>query len=139
AARLHELVYAQWRLDAPAPQFDAGLAARIVGHHAELPDGMHQYAALVMANYAARIACDPDLLAAWRAECAGGLIDLSLHRAWIDAELAMLHGQHAALPALLDAAEALLPSAPDPASELMTAELLADLRAALDAGTCRAV
>lgn len=137
AGRLHELVYAQWRLDAPDSHFDAALAARIVEHHAELPDGMHQYASLVMADYAARIARDADLLAAWRAECTGGLIDLSLHRAWIDAALARLRGQHSALPALLDTAEALLPNAPDPASQIIMAERLAGLRAALDAENTR--
>lgn len=126
ADRLHDVVYAQWTLDAGV-EADPRLWPRLVGHHARLPDGLRQYVALVMAEHAGRLR-DPALLAAWRAECEGGLIDLSLQRAWLDAWLAALQGRHDALSGLLDEAESLLPRASDPASRAVLADHLRALR-----------
>ncbi|RMH93812.1 hypothetical protein EBB59_03975 [Lysobacter pythonis] len=128
AGRLHELILAQWSLDADPRGGDDRLWPRIVAHHAELPDGMRQYAALAMADYAARVLRDAALLQAWRAECEGGLVDLSPQRAWLDAALARLQRRDDELPALIDAAEALLPRASDPASRAILAEHLLALR-----------
>lgn len=79
------------------------------------PSGQRPAVATQMGAYAAVVARDPALLAAWRPFCEGGLLDLSPYRAWLDAELALLKDDPS-LPDLARHARSLLPRVHDAGS-----------------------
>ncbi len=76
------------------------------------PDGQRQGVALMLASYAAR-GGDAALLAAWRPHCEGGMLDLSPYRLWLDAEAALLGGDHDAARVLVRQAREALPRVHD--------------------------
>lgn len=106
---------------------DAGTAhahARwLADHWTALPHAQHPAVATQMGGYAAVIARDADLLAAWRPFCEGGLLDLSPYRAWLDAELALLR-HDPRLPELTRQAIALLPRVHDAGSARVLQDML---------------
>jgi hypothetical protein len=79
----------------------------LADHWTATPPGQRPAIATQMGAYAAIVARDAALLAAWRPRCEGGLLDLSPYRAWLDAELALLRDDPA-LPALASQARSLL-------------------------------
>lgn len=90
-----------------------------------MPEALRPHVAVSLAGHAARGRRDAVLLAAWRPLCEGGITDLSLQRAWLDA--AALSGRDDARAAIT-AARALLDRAPDP----VTARLLGEYLDALE-------
>lgn len=101
---------------------DAGDAAAssmhgrwLADHWTATPSGQRPAVATQMGAYAAVIARDAALLAAWRPYCEGGLLDLSPYRAWLDAELALLQ-EDPSLPGLARHARSLLPRVHDAGS-----------------------
>ncbi|MCD9029068.1 hypothetical protein LDO26_12740 [Luteimonas sp. BDR2-5] len=132
-ARLLRLSVAVDRRDAaPARALAGALAATF----ARAPDVYRPSVAIALAGYAALLPRDRALLAAWRAHCDGGLLDLSPYRAWLDGELALLDGDPAAALGRLADARALQDRIPDAASLLLFREYLdqLDSRIGGDAG-----
>lgn len=94
----------------------------------DAPAAIQPHVAVTMAGFAARIQHDPQLLAAWRPLCEGGLLDLSVLRDWLDAELAVIRADDpASATAAIAHARASLPRAPDPVSGLQLSEYLDEL------------
>ena len=85
--------------------------------------------AVNLAVHAALLVGDRGLIAAWRAHCEGGLLDLSPYRAWLDAEIAVHDGDPGAALSHLEQAAHLAPRIPDAASRLVFDERLTALRA----------
>jgi len=83
--------------------------------------------AVALASHAALLVRDRGLLAAWRLRCEGGLMDLSPYRAWLDAEIAGLDGDDAAIALHIARARGLSGRIPDAASRLVFEERLAAL------------
>lgn len=132
---LLRLAWAMDRNDAPAA---AEVARRATAAFPALPVAMQPHLAVALAGYAARLLRDPAVLAAWRPLCAGGVTDLSLMRAWLDAELAALSGDPGGARAALADAHALLDRAPDPVTARLLGEYLDALAQRLDARTADA-
>lgn len=84
--------------------------------------------AITLASHAALLVGDRRLVSAWRQRCDGGLMDLSPYRAWLDAELARLDGDGAAVASHVERARGLLERIPDAASRLVLGERLDALR-----------
>jgi len=80
--------------------------------------------ALSMAEHAAQIEDDLELLRAWRPLGQGGLLDLSCHEAWLDAEIALREGRNAEARTLLSAARDALPCVHDGGTRTAVAEQL---------------
>ena len=95
----------------------------LADHWTALPHAQYPAVATQMGGYAAVIARDADLLAAWRPFCEGGLLDLSPYRAWLDAELALLR-HDPRLPELTRQAIALLPRVHDAGSARVLQDML---------------
>jgi len=116
---------------------DACLARRcarlLAAGHARVPEAMRAHLAVNMAIFAARIERNPDLLAAWRPLCAGGLLDHTALHAWLDAELAELSGDIDAARAALATARALAARVPDAITGVLVDEALDALESRLDA------
>jgi len=129
-ARLLRLSHASDCRDADAAREEAeALAAAFP----KAPAVFQPAIAVTLASHAALLVGDRALLAAWRARCEGGLMDLSPYRAWIDAELASLDGDADALAAHLQQAHALADRLPDAASRRVFEERLAVLAQTRDA------
>jgi len=94
-----------------------------------LPEALRPHVAVALAGHAARSLREPELLAAWRPLCEGGITDLSLLRAWLDAELAAGSGDAEAGCAAVAAARDRLDHAPDPVTALLLREYLDELDA----------
>jgi len=90
---------------------------------------LRPHVAVALAGHAARSLREPELLAAWRPLCEGGITDLSLLRAWLDAELAAGSGDAEAGCAAVAAARDRLDHAPDPVTALLLREYLDELDA----------
>ena len=116
-----------WAMDRGDDRAAADAARRATAAYATVPEALRPHIAVSLAGHAARGRRDPVLLAAWRPLCEGGITDLSLQRAWLDAELAALSGRDDARAAIT-AARALLDRAPDP----VTARLLGEYLDALE-------
>ena len=129
-ADLLRLGWAMDRGDA-ATGFESASRA-IAGFHA-LPIAARPHLAAAIAGYAAVMLRDPVVLAAWRTLCEGGVIDLSVIRDWLDAELAELSGDAATARDRAAAVRARLDRLPDPVSSLQLREHLDALEARLDA------
>ncbi|MCD9007794.1 M50 family metallopeptidase [Luteimonas sp. XNQY3] len=124
SARMLRLSHAIDRRDAGAARPEAeALAAAF----ANVPIAFRSAIAVTLASHAALLVGDRALLAAWRARCEGGLMDLSPYRAWLDAEIARLDGDAAAVRTHLDQARALSERIPDAASRTVFDERLAEL------------
>lgn len=112
---------------------DAAAAYRharwLAGHWATTPVVQRPAIATQLGGYAAVIARDSALLAAWRPLCEGGLLDLSPYRAWLDAELAFLQDDPG-LQERIRQAIALLPRIHDAGSARVLADLLDRLQQA---------
>lgn len=80
--------------------------------------------ALSMAEHAAQIEDDLELLRAWRPLGQGGLLDQSCHEAWLDAEIALREGREADARALLATARSALPRVHDGGTRTAVAEQL---------------
>lgn len=80
--------------------------------------------AVALASHAALLVGDRALLSAWRRRCEGGLMDLSPYRAWLDAEIARLDDDEAAVAAHAQRARACVDRIPDAASRLVLVERL---------------
>ncbi|MFL6587847.1 MAG: M50 family metallopeptidase [Luteimonas sp.] len=126
SARMLRLSHAVDRRDGVAarPQAEALAAA-----FAKAPTAFRPSIAVMLASHAALLVGDRALVAAWRAHCEGGLMDLSPYRAWLDAEIARLDGDAAAVRMHLDQARALSERIPDAASRTVFDERLAELGA----------
>lgn len=122
SAGMLRLAWAMDRNDAAT----AGACATVLRDRIhEVPAAFQPHVAVTIAAFAARIQRDPQLLAAWRPLCDGGLLDLSVLRDWLDAELAVARGDDAAAEAgAIAQARASLPRAPDPVTALQLAEYL---------------
>jgi len=126
SARMLRLSHAVDRRDGVAARSEAeALAAAF----AEAPSASRPSIAVMLASHAALLVGDRALVAAWRAHCEGGLMDLSPYRAWLDAEIARLDGDAAALRTHLDQARALSARIPDAASRTVFDERLGELGA----------
>ncbi|MGO3128015.1 MAG: site-2 protease family protein [Luteimonas sp.] len=126
SARMLRLSHAVDRRDPSAARPDAeALAAAF----AKAPAAFRPSIAVILASHAALLVGDRALLAAWRRHCEGGLMDLSPYRAWLDAEIARLDGDTAAIRMHLDRARALSERIPDAASRTVFDERLVELGA----------
>lgn len=112
-----------------ASAHDAALALAVLWPGT--PDGQRQGVAVMLASYAARRG-DAALLAAWRPHCEGGILDLSPYRLWLDAEAAMLAGDHAGARKLAGQARDALPRVHDRSSVVVLGEWLDALEQRLD-------
>lgn len=131
-ARLLRLSHASDRRDAEAARQEAeALAAAFP----KAPAVFQSAIAVTLASHAALLVGDRPLLAAWRAHCEGGLMDLSPYRAWIDAEIAGLDGDTDALASHLRQARVLADRLPDAASRRVFEERLAVLAQTIDSVT----
>lgn len=109
------------RRDARAARPEA-LALTAAFHDA--PPAFQSAVAVALASHAALLVGDRALLSAWRRRCEGGLMDLSPYRAWLDAEIARLDGEPAAVASHVQRARALAERIPDAASRLIVDERL---------------
>lgn len=89
SAQNARLIYA---LDCDDGKMAQSCVVWLVKHFHQIPDGFRQTVAVSIANYAAQMCGDKDLLAAWRPWCDGGLTDTGAVCHWLDAELAWLDG-----------------------------------------------
>lgn len=111
---------------------DAGAAEaalRLTAAFPGLPPPYRPHVAVALAGHAARQLRDPALLAAWRPLCEGGISDLSLLRAWLDAESAALGAGPRAVAEAVAAARQRLDHAPDPVTGLLLREYLDEIEA----------
>jgi len=120
-ARLLRLSHAIDRRDAGAARPEA---AALAAAFEQAPAAFRPAIAVALASHAALLVGDRPLLAAWRARCEGGLMDLSPYRAWLDAEIARLDGDAAAVRGHLDRARALAERIPDAAGRTVFDERL---------------
>lgn len=95
---------------------------------ASTPPVFQSAIAVTLASHAALLVGDRRLVSAWRLHCEGGLMDLSPYRAWLDAEIAHLDGDRAAVASHVERARGLLERIPDAASRVITLERLDALR-----------
>lgn len=97
------------------------------------PAAFQPHLAVAVAGYVARSAAQPAAaLHAWRPLCEGGLVDLSLLRHWLDAEIAAHDGDIGAARTAVGQARRRLGQAPDPVTALLLTEYLDQLDARLD-------
>ncbi len=122
-----DILRLSWAMDLGDEAAAAEAARHATRRFHTLPEAFRPHLAIVLAGHVARHLRDRDVLAAWRPLCEGGITDLSLFRGWLDAELAALSGDRAALAATLASARALLDRAPDPVTALLLREYLDDL------------
>lgn len=120
------LLRLSWAMDRGDASTAAASALQATAAFHTLPEAFRPHLASALAGHAARTLRDPGLLAAWRPLCEGGITDLALVRAWLDAELAVLSDAPGA-PAAIAAARRLLDRAPDPVTARLLAEYLDDL------------
>lgn len=121
-----------WAMDRGDRAAAAASARQATTQLHALPEAFRPHLAIALAGHAARNLRDPALLAAWRPLCEGGITDLSMVRAWLDAELAVLTGDAAAGDAI-HTARALLDHAPDAVSRQLLEEYLDQLAQPRDA------
>ena len=119
-----DLLRLSWAMDRGDDDAAADAALRVTRAFPTLPEAFRPHAAVALAGHAARHRRDPALLRAWRPLCEGGILDLSLHRAWLDAELAALSGERDATRIAVAAARARLDHAPDPVTAGLLREYL---------------
>lgn len=119
------LMRLSWAMDRGDDAAAAEVALRATGAFHAMPDAFRPHLAVALAGHAARNLRDHEVLAAWRPLCEGGLIDLSLVRAWLDAELAALSGNDPGTA--VATARTLLDRAPDPVTALLLHEYLDDI------------
>jgi len=129
-----DLLRLSWAMDRDDGEAAVAAARRATVAFATLPDAVRPHAAVALAGHAARHLRDPGLLAAWRPLCEGGVTDLSLLRAWLDAEHAALSGRAEDARTAVAAARHLLDRAPDPVTAQLLGEYLDDLDCRLDDG-----
>ncbi|MCR6664177.1 MAG: M50 family metallopeptidase [Luteimonas sp.] len=122
-----DILRLSWAMDLGDATAAAEAARHATRRFHTLPEAFRPHLAITLAGHVARHLRDRELLAAWRPLCEGGITDLSLMRAWLDAELAALAGDPAALAATLASARSLLDRAPDPVTALLLREYLDDL------------
>ena len=127
-----DLLRLAWAMDRGDDGAAAAAARRATAAFGTLPDALRPHVAVALAGHAARRLRDPALLAAWRPLCEGGITDLSLMRAWLDAEQAVLSGRGGDARAAVADARVLLDHAPDPVTARLLGEYLDDLGRRLD-------
>ena len=125
SARMLRLSRAIDARDADGARADA---LALAGAFATTPPVFQSAIAITLASHAALLVGDRRLVSAWRQRCEGGLMDLSPYRAWLDAELARLDGDAAAVASHAARAQALLDRIPDAASRLVVGERLDAVR-----------
>ena len=125
-----DLLRLAWAMDRGDRDGATAAACRATAAFPAFPQALRPHVAVALAGHAARGLRDPDLLAAWRPLCEGGITDLALMRAWLDAEQAALSGEGAR--AAVAAARDLLDRAPDPVTARLLGEYLEDLDRRLD-------
>ncbi|WP_159681123.1 site-2 protease family protein [Luteimonas sp. 9C] len=121
SARMLRLARAVDARDADGARPDA---QALTATFATAPPVFQSAMAVALASHAALLVGDRALVAAWRLRCEGGLMDLSPYRAWLDAEIARLDGDDAAVGVHVGQARALAPRIPDAASRLVFEERL---------------
>ncbi|WP_101926909.1 MULTISPECIES: hypothetical protein [Luteimonas] len=99
-------------------------ALALTAAFADAPPVFQSAIAVSLASHAALLVGDRGLVSAWRLRCEGGLMDLSPYRAWLDAEIARLDGDRAAVASHVARARALVGRVPDAASRLLVDERL---------------
>lgn len=109
----------------------ADTARRVHARYPDVAEAFRPYLAVDLAGYAAQVLHDPALLAAWRPLCEGGVTDLSPFRHWLDAEHALLVGDHARARAASLAARPLVARTPYPYNAVLLTEALDRIDAAL--------
>lgn len=124
-----DLLRLAWAMDRDDRIEADRLALRLGDAHAQAPTAFRPHLAVMLGWHAARHLRDREVLAAWRALCEGGVTDLSLLRAWLDAELQALSGDGEATRHAVARARGLLDHAFDPATEHILAGFLDDLSA----------
>ncbi len=129
-----DLLRLSWAMDRDDGETAAAAARRVTAAFATLPEAVRPHVAVALAGHAARNLRDPTLLAAWRPLCDGGVTDLSLMRAWLDAEHATLSGRAGDARTAIAGARDLLDRAPDPVTARLLGEYLDDLDRRLDDG-----
>lgn len=129
----NDLLRLAWAMDRGDDAGSAQVAARLTARYPALPPAIRPHVAVSLAWHAARHLRDAGVLAAWRPLCEGGVLDLSLLRAWLDAELAALSGDPAGRRDAVARARAALGHALDPATVLQVRERLDALAAGDDA------
>lgn len=102
-------------------------ALALTATFATAPPVFQSAIAVTLASHAALLVEDRGLVSAWRLRCEGGLMDLSPYRAWLDAEIARLDGDDAAVGMHVAHARGLIDRIPDAASRLIFKERLAVL------------
>jgi hypothetical protein len=94
-----------------------------------VPEAFRPHLAVALAGHVALMLHDHALLATWRPLCEGGVTDLSVYRAWLDAELAAHTGDDAAARAAIAHARTAVARASDPVTALQIGEYLDALEA----------
>lgn len=124
-----DLLRLAWAMDRGDRAVATAAARRATAAFPAFPQALRPHVAVALAGHAARGLRDPELLAAWRPLCEGGITDLSLMRAWLDAEQAARSGDVDAARTAVAAARGRLEHAPDPITALLLREYLDDLDA----------
>jgi hypothetical protein len=119
-----QLLRMSWALDRDDRAAAEAAAGALAGQYPTLADGKRQGVAVMLATYAARVAHDAKLLAAWRPLCEGGLLDLGPYRLWLDAEAAAMAGDAEAARERSARARAAIPRIHDLASAIVMGEYL---------------
>jgi hypothetical protein len=111
----------------------ADAAQRVQARYADVTEAFRPHLAIDLAGYAAQALRDPALVAAWRPLCEGGVTDLSPFRHWLDAEQALLAGDHTGARTASQAARPLVARTPYPYNAVLLTEALDRIDAALPA------
>ncbi len=119
-----ELLRLSWAMDRGDEAESARLAERLTARYHAMPPVFRPHLAVALAWHAARHLRDREVLDAWRALSGGGLLDLSLLRAWLDAESAALAGDAAKASSDVRIARSLMGRASDPVTALQLQEAL---------------
>lgn len=122
-----DLLRLSWAMDRGDDAAASDAARRATAGFHRVPAPAQPHVAVGLAGHAARVLRDRAVLAAWRPLCEGGLTDLALLRAWLDAELAALSGDADATRAAIARARGLLGRAPDPVTALQLQEYLDEI------------
>ncbi|RUS66980.1 hypothetical protein CUZ56_00917 [Saezia sanguinis] len=103
-------------------------------HFDQIPDGLRQLVAVLIASYAAQMCGDKDLLAAWRPWCDGGLTDTGAVCHWLDAELAWLNGDALKARKYIQQAQAAMSTVMSRVDQQMLEESLSSLQLRMRGG-----
>jgi hypothetical protein len=119
-----DILRLSWAMDRGDSEQAAGAARRATAAYNDVPEAFRPHLAVALAGHVALMLHDHALLATWRPLCEGGVTDLSVYRAWLDAELAAHTGDDAAARAAIAHARTAVARASDPVTALQIGEYL---------------